>query len=300
MRIRFFHDVDYAPLSRLLTRMQVNPTRAAEMTPERLRQELASRGNNPHENFLVLETTDTAGQVVGFCGYQPMPQGRALMEGPILEEEWRGQGWATRLWQELSAVMGARGVRTVSIVLGSENECGAEFALRQGFRHEKTEVIVVSEARSHPPAPAPEGIRISLAGPDLDLVTYEDLHARLFTRRSPAYVGLLARMPTYRILVAREGQDLVGLVELEFLDGVASLEAFGVAPERRRRGLGRALLATALDIAWDQPGTTLVRQIWNTTEPGYLDLYLAMGFTCKYAIRGLVREVNGRQAVPAK
>lgn len=299
MRIRFFHDADYAPLSRLLTGMQANPTRAAEMTPERLRQELASRGNNPFENFLVLETTDAAGRVVGFCGYQPLPQGRALMEGPVLEEEWRGQGWATRLFQELSAVMNARGVRTVNLVLGEENERGEKFAARQGFRHEKTEVIVVTETRTHPPTTPPVGIRIELAGSGLDLVTYEDLHGRLFTRRSPAYVGLLARMPNYRILVAREGNELVGFLELEFLDTVATIEAFGVAPEHRRRGIGRALLAAALDTAWEGPGTTLVRQIWNTTEPGYLKVYLEMGFTCKYAIRGMVREVNGRQAVPS-
>ncbi len=96
--------------------------------------------------------------------------------------------------------------------------------------------------------------------------------------------------------MARAGEQLVGHLELEFLDEVATLEAYGVLPEHRRRGVGKALLAAALKTAWSTPGVTLVRQIWNTTEPGYIKVYLEMGFELKYAIRGMVRPLTPMEA----
>ena len=294
MLIRFFREADFEPVSGLLNQVHANPTRKAWMTPERLRSELANRANNPHENFLVLEGPES--RVLGFCGYDPMPGGRALLDGPVLQAEFRRQGWGKRLFEELSAVMSARGMREVAVVLGDDNEAGESFVASLGFRLEKTDVIVVSSRPSHPVVPDPEGITLELAGPELDLTAYEDLHASLFARRSLNYVALLARSPNYRIFVARAGDELVGHLELEFLDEVATLEAYGVLPEFRRRGIGKALLAKALNAAWSTPGVTLVRQIWNTTEPGYIKVYLEMGFELKYAIRGMVREVVRQEA----
>ncbi|GMU56122.1 MAG: hypothetical protein AMXMBFR33_52680 [Candidatus Xenobia bacterium] len=294
MFIRFFREADFEPVSALLNQVHVNPTRTAWMTPERLRSELANRSNNPHENFLILEGPE--GRVLGFCGYDPMPAGRALLDGPVVEAAYRRQGWGKRLFEELSAVMSARGIRRVAVVLGDENEAGEKFVASLGFELEKTDVIVVCQRPSHPEVAPPEGITIELAGPELDLSAYEDLHASLFSRRSVNYVALLARSPNYRIFVARAGEQLVGHLELEFLDEVATLEAYGVLPEHRRRGVGKALLAAALKTAWSTPGVTLVRQIWNTTEPGYIKVYLEMGFELKYAIRGMVRPLTPMEA----
>ncbi|MEW6283872.1 MAG: GNAT family N-acetyltransferase [Candidatus Eremiobacterota bacterium] len=289
MHIRFFREADYQPVAALLNAVDVSPTRKARMTAERLRSELANRDNNPHENFLVLEGPSG---VVGFCGYDPMAGGRALLDGPVLAPELRRQGWGKRLFEELSAVMSIRGIRHVAVVLGEENEAGEAFLTHLGFRLEKTDVIVVCDTPSSPVVAVPDGVQVELAGPDLDLSAYEDLHARLFSRRSLNYLALLARSSNYRIFVARRGQELVGHLELEFLDDVATLEAYGVLPEHRRQGIGKALLAAALREAWAQPGVALVRQIWNTTEPGFIKVYLEMGFEQKYAIRGMVRELE--------
>ena len=110
MLIRFFRDLDYAPVSQLLNAVYRNPTRMAHLTPERLRTEYRNRGTNPHENCVVLESPE--GELVGFCGYEPLPDGRALLDGPVLRNEFRGQGWGRRLWQEVADLLRARGIRT--------------------------------------------------------------------------------------------------------------------------------------------------------------------------------------------
>lgn len=289
MVIRFFRELDYPPVSELLNLVYHNPTRMSRMTPERLRTEFNDRGTNPHESCVVLEAAD--GELVGFCGYDPMPGGRALLDGPVLKADYRGQGWGQRLWEEVSGLLRARGIRTIGAVLGEDNAHAEGFLKHLGFEDEKTDLIVTCERRERHPVSVPDGVVIERAGPDLDLAEYEDHHARMFARRSLGYLGVLARSGHYHIFTAREGRSLVGHLELEFLDDVATIEAYGVAPESRRRGLGRALLATALNHAWSEPSIRMVRQIWRTTEPGFLQVYLELGFVQKYAIRGLVRRV---------
>lgn len=290
MVIRFFREVDYEPVSALLNRVYRHPTRGGQLSPDRLRREFANRGNNPHENCLVLESPQ--GGVVGFCGYDPLPDGRALLDGPLLREEFRRQGWGQRLWQELSNLARARGIRTVSAVLGAEDGSATHFLERLGFQAEKTDVIMVSES---PPAAdlplPPAGVTIEEAGSELDLADYEDLHARMFSRRSLSYLGILVRSPGYHVLVARRGDDLVGLLEWELHEEVATVEAFGIEPESRRQGIGRALLAAGLRRAWSEPGVRLVRQLWKADDTAYFKVYLDLGFQEKCSIRGLVRHL---------
>ncbi len=279
--------MDYEPVSTLLSR-----TRSAPLSPDRLRSEFANRGQNPHENCVVLESP--LGEVVGFCGYDPLPDGRALLDGPMLRQEFRGQGWGQRLWQEVSNLLRARGIRTVSAVLSDGDDAASHFLEHLGFRCEKTDVIMVSEEpyAGTPPEP-PTGITIEEAGPELDLADYEDLHARMFSRRTLSYLGLLVRTPGYRVLVARRGPDLLGLLEWEVYEDVATLEAFGVEPASRRQGIGRALLARGLALAWRDSGVKLVRQLWKADDTAYFKVYLDLGFQQKCSIRGLVRHLSG-------
>lgn len=292
MVIRFFREVDYEPVSALLNQVYRNPTRAGHLSPERLRREFANRGNNPHENCVVLESPQ--GEVVGFCGYDPLSAGRALLDGPMLREEFRGQGWGLRLWQEISNLARARGIRTVSAVLSAEEGPASHFLERLGFQAEKTDVIMVSDHAPPGDLPAPPaGVTVEEAGPELDLADYEDLHARMFSRRSLSYVGILMRSPGYHVLVARRREELVGLLEWEVHEDVATIETFGIEPESRRQGIGRALLAAGLRRAWSEPGLKLVRQLWKADDAAYFKVYLDLGFQQKCSIRGLVRHLAG-------
>jgi len=55
--------------------------------------------------------------------------------------------------------------------------------------------------------------------------------------------------PSQRLLVAREGEELVGCIGLEVHGASGLLRSFAVAPAWRRRGLGAALQAAALEMA---------------------------------------------------
>lgn len=290
MLIRFFREVDYAPVSQLLNQVYRDPTRMTRWTPDRLRTEFRTRGTNPHENCVVLEDPD--GGLVGFCGYDPLPGGRALLDGPVLHQKFRGRGWGQRLWQEVSSLLKVRGIRTVSAVLGDGNERALRFLNELGFRQDKTDVIVVNDQRRSYEVELPSEVAIRTAGDELDLSAYEDLHASLFARRSLAYLGVLFRNPDYILFTAESEGELVGHLELEILGEVATIEAFGVLPQYRRRGVGKALLAEALNHAWSREEVDLVRQIWKTSEPGFLKVYLEMGFTEKASIHGLTRVLD--------
>ncbi|MBI3928100.1 MAG: GNAT family N-acetyltransferase [Armatimonadetes bacterium] len=290
MDIRFFRDEDYAGVSELLNSVYRT---APPMTSSRLRSEFEHRGDLS-ELSVVLETPP--GEIVGFCGYSPLPEGRALLDGPVVKEAYRGKGWGQKLFEQIAGLLLARGLPTVSVVVGEDNTQARSFLSRLGFQEEKTDLIVVCEEPVHPRVEPPVGIAITKEQPELDLEEYENFHAQLFERRSLAYLGVLVRSPSYSIYAAREGRTLVGFLELEYLDEVATIEGFGVSPEHRRRGIGRALLARALDDAWATEGVRRVRQIWKSSDKGFVRVYLDLGFVQKYSICGMIRQLGPARA----
>lgn len=56
-------------------------------------------------------------------------------------------------------------------------------------------------------------------------------------------------LTTHKSFVAVQGNEVVGVCVLEIHDSSASLEHVWIAPECQRRGVGRRLVATALDVA---------------------------------------------------
>lgn len=72
----------------------------------------------------------------------------------------------------------------------------------------------------------------------------------------------------------------LGLLELDFRDdGQCELSFFGLASEAIGKGLGRALIDTGIDMAWQQP----VKRMWVHTctldSPDALPFYVRSGFT---------------------
>ena len=62
-------------------------------------------------------------------------------------------------------------------------------------------------------------------------------------------------------------------------EGICDLAYFGLVAEAMGQGLGGFLLATAVHMAWDRPGTTRVTVNTNTLDhPRALPLYQKIGF----------------------
>jgi ribosomal protein S18 acetylase RimI-like enzyme len=147
--------------------------------------------------------------------------------------------------------------------------------------------------------------RMSFTGPDLpqlrpmrwpgyvivegrmDASSYLDLYVRVGSsvqwddrlRLSPAELERHLADPATRIFRLNMGGTPLGICEFADCGGpVITLANFGVVPALRGRGLGRHLLAAAVNAVW-LPGTRIVLETDTNDAPGALAVYSAAGFT---------------------
>jgi amino-acid N-acetyltransferase len=88
---------------------------------------------------------------------------------------------------------------------------------------------------------------------------------------------------TQRLLVARDGRELLGCIGLEVHGEAGLLRSFAVAPSHRRRGVGAALNEAAVGLA---------------RELGIRDLYILTTTVREQALRAGFEDV-AREGVPA-
>jgi len=88
---------------------------------------------------------------------------------------------------------------------------------------------------------------------------------------------------TQRLLVAREGKELLGCIGLEVHGEAGLLRSFAVAPSHRRRGVGAALNEAAVGLA---------------RELGIRDLYILTTTVREQALRAGFEDA-AREGVPA-
>lgn len=293
MIIRHFQASDFAPVTELLSRTSGASGRMSGLTPDRFKQEITSRGGNLMQDYLVLENWES--EILGFCGYStPSDAGKARMDGPIIAYSERGQGLGQRMWHELADLMRSRRVSSVSVMLEEENRIAARFLDRLGFRKNSTQIIVTCDKPYQGRVDAPAGVTIRrITDSDVfDRDAYVQAHGKLFEKRSRSFLDLLISLPDYNIFVAESGPEILGFLELELVEDTAVIESFGVRPEQRRKGLGSSLLKAALEFAWKQDGVRLVRQIWKTEQPEFLQVYTALGFKQKTALVNMEKSIG--------
>lgn len=293
MIIRHFQASDFEPVTDLLNRTYRKSARMSGLTPDRFKQEVSSRGGNLMQDYLVLEGRDS--EVLGFCGYSTMADtARARMDGPIIAYSERGQGLGQRMWHELADLMRSRRISSVSVLLEEENRLAAKFLDRLGFTRHATQLIVTSDRPYQGKALAPPGLKIRriTEGDIFDRDAYIQAHGKLFENRSRQFLDLLIALPDYNIFVAESQGMIVGFLELELVEDTAIIESFGVKAEQRRKGFGSALLKQALDYAWKQSGIKLIRQIWKTDHPEFLQVYTSLGFKQKTALHHMEKAIG--------
>ena len=293
MIIRHFQAADFAPVTELLNQTYRRSATMSGLTPDRFKEEITSRGGNLMQDYLVLEGRDS--EVLGFCGYStPAKASKARMDGPIIAYSERGQGLGQRMWHELADLMRSRRVDSVTALLEKENRIAARFLDRIGFRHNSTQLIVTCEEPFQGKVDVPAGttIRRVTEGDVFDRDAYIQAHSKMFEPRSRGYLDLLIALVDYNIFVLEKQGEIIGLLELELVENTGIIEYFGVRPDQRRKGYGSSLLRSALDYAWKQDGTTLVRQIWKTEQPEFLQVYTGLGFKQKTALHHMEKAIS--------
>ena len=293
MIIRHFQASDFSPVTELLNRTYRRSARMSGLTPARFKQEITSRGGNLMADYLILEGRDS--EVLGFCGYSThTDSAKARMDGPIIAYSERGQGLGQRMWHELADLMRSRKINSVSVLLEEDNRLAARFLDRLGFRRNSTQLIVTCDRPFQGKADPAPGITIRrITDSDVfDRDAYIAAHSKLFDGRSRAFLDLLIALPDYNIFVAERGGDIVGFLELELVEDTAIIESFGVRDDQRRKGYGSSLLKAALEYAWKQDGMKLVRQIWKTDQPEFLQVYTSLGFKQKTALHNMEKAIG--------
>ncbi len=274
---------DLPALAELLSWMDEDPARrvlAPEgRSPEILAEEL--------EGGWVLEDE---GEVLGYAGLVPFWRGAAI-EGPVARVH------PGPLIAAAERAARDRGITTLYAFPAEANE-GLITALEAaGFGPVHTTHFFATPPRELGFAP-PEGVRIEEVR-DLDPQTYRHLYREsdegwsLRLTWSDEELMEHFALPENRLFFAYEGAEPVGLVELELDPDGAEVAYIGVVPRARGRGIGQALLATALRAARGA-GVPLVRVRAHDHEKEALRLYRRLGFTPIESVVTYAKELDQR------
>ena len=267
-RVRPLAPGDLAALADLLSWMDEDAARRA----------LAPEGRSPEDLALEVEegwVLEADGDLLGYVGLVPFWRGAAL-EGPVCQVSPRP------LIEAAEAAARTRGVGTLYAFPTEENEALKSALEAAGFGPVHTTHFYATEPRELGFAP-PEGVRIEEVA-DLD----PEVYRRLYKESDEGWSLRLAwndlellehfAAPENRLFFAYLDGEPVGMVELELEPDGAEVAYLGVIPKARGRGIGQALLATALSEA-KRAGVPVVRVRAHDHEKEARRLYERLGFS---------------------
>ena len=138
-------------------------------------------------------------------------------------------------------------------------------------------------ARRH--APVEDCALVPVAQPDL--TWYRTLYRRIgddhlwFSRLKldDEALGAILRRPTTHVFAGRRGDTEIGLLELDAEDpGHVEIAFFGLVPDATGQGIGRWMMAEALDRAFALSAGRVWLHTCTLDHPAALRFYLATGF----------------------
>lgn len=143
------------------------------------------------------------------------------------------------------------------------------------------------EKPSVDPVPFPEGMTLeALVSPTPE--AYRALYCKVGTEwlwssrilMPDDELTAIVNKDSVEIYAVRDGAEDIGLLELDFTEpGECELGYFGLAGSAIGKGLGKALMSHAIELAWSRP----IKRFWVHTctfdSPGALRFYIRSGFT---------------------
>ncbi len=279
--IRPVAPADLPALARLFAWMDERPERRV----------LAPEGRTPEDLAYEIEdawVATEAGQPVGFVGLVPFWRGAAI-EGPVV------RGSPLPLLKAVLEEARRRGIPTLYAFPSEENQEVKATLEALGFGPVHTTYFYQTEPRELGFAP-PEGVRIEEVA-NLDPEVYRRLYREAdegwSLRLSWRDLELLEHFaaPEHRLWFAYQGDEPVGMVELEEGPDAAEVAYLGVVPAARGRGIGQALLATAVRAA-REAGAPLLRVRAHDHEKEARKLYQRLGFTPLEAVVTYAKELS--------
>lgn len=272
---------DLPALARLLLWMDEDPAQRV----------LAPEGRSPEELAFEVEegwVLEDEGELLGFVGLFPFWRGVAL-EGPVARVH------PAPLIEAALRAARTKGATTVYAFPTEENEALRAALEAAGFGPVHTTHFYETEPVELGFLP-PEGVRIEeveALDPEVYRRLYRAADEGWSLRLSWSDLELLEHFaaPENRLFFAYEGEEPVGMVELELTPEGAEVAYLGVIPEARGRGIGQALLSTALSEA-RSAGAPVVRVRAHDHEKEARRLYERLGFTPLEAVVTYAKELS--------
>jgi ribosomal protein S18 acetylase RimI-like enzyme len=231
-----------------------------------------------------------AGRLVGAMGSEYDEElKRGWLHGPhATVDDW--QGMATDLYSRLRDQL-PKGLVRLDAHMNVENVRGRRFYAGQDFQERDT---VSHEFRLEPgdldASSARTGVHLQ--------PQHEESFKPLFERLFPAayYSGeRVIRMigQSHQVLVAAEGDEVVGFVaaSVEGKGSPGEVQFLGVREDRRRLGLGKGLLLSAVDWLLNEAKVPWVGLNVNEDRIHARELYESVGFRLRFTGMGLEKNL---------
>jgi len=215
-------------------------------TEEELYADFERHGIEPEEHVLVADDGD--GAPLGMSGVLRFPgDPSAALIPPVVERAARGRGLGGELLRAALDLARERGVKLCSAALGSRNRSGYALLAAYGFRPVRQHFLMRADGEAAPAGPLPAGLVVEPArSADLDAI--HELYAEAgFPDRTPDQMQKALEDGHHAHAVARLGGRVVGFAELDVYSSRRAWVSFvGVEPELRERGVGTAVVRTAV------------------------------------------------------
>jgi ribosomal protein S18 acetylase RimI-like enzyme len=243
----------------------------------------------------VLEQNDKVAGYVGLCNYQ----GEAFLEGPILAPEVSVEA-ARPLLERAVATARDREYGFVEAFTDEQNERSQGALEAAGFEAFRTTYIYeLTREHARPSMKRSTPFTLVVTG-EIDVSTYRDLYRETSdnwaTRLAWSDEELVERFsePGVALVLAYEGERLVGHLELEIIEeeSYAEVAYFGVLPEVRGRGLGRALLARGIEEAFKHDDVQIILARAHDDERAASHTLEQMGFRWSHGVVAYTLELE--------
>lgn len=213
--------------------------------------------------------------------------GRAWLFGPFVDHP-RPARLADRMFEALRPLV-PPWVRELELFYDLRNRTADAFARRHGFAPTKATAILEVHARELAPPPDSRWRTRSLPARHHGAVAR--LHDTLFPRTARTGAQIVKRQgPRARVLVARDGSNVTAYVYASYTpeSRQGTIDYLGVAPHRRRHGLGRQLAHAAASWLFAR-GARTVSLVVDDDNLAARSLYRALGFRLAHTMRGMRR-----------
>lgn len=297
MNVRSLTDHDLPGLLELLKRQDEEPEHRA-MSPEGRSEEELSLELSSTDPFneilpLVMEEDGRIKAYVSLCRYE----GETFLEGPLMADELTPED-IRPLLERVIAEARIRELSFLEAFIEDRNERAQAALALMGFAPFRTTYIYEMAREEMPRVAEHPGVRFEVPSA-VDTTMYRDLYRETndawTSRLAWSDEELEARFqdPRVQLMIAYQGDRVVGHLELEFLeDGIAEIAYFGVLPDVRGQGLGRALLSQGVARAFANDEVELVLARAHDDERPACHAVEQVGFKLAHGVIAFTLELD--------